>query len=216
MAFPTTGVIDAFTYADGSLDTASSNAWQLDPMNDAAADGLSVSSNQVRTTVTPLGVGAAWLNSSTYGPNQEAYFDTVTIGGYFGIYLRLQSPSNSSSTADGYLVEIEDTALTVYSITNAVGSAISTTQTVTALANGDGFGASIIGNTIQAYRRSSGTWSAYGATRTDSTYTSPGYLGVVAVHASARPVIDNFGGGTISDEGAAAAFMFARRRRRIV
>lgn len=197
MAFPTTTVIDTFTYSNGALETVSGGVWQINPFNDAASNGVSVNANAARTTVTPGGVGMAWFDTNTYGANQEAYFTATTVGGYFGLYICLQQPSAGSATGDGYLVEIEGTNLSFYRFDNAVGTDIgSGPQTVTALANGDGFGALRFGSSIQAYRRSSGTWSTYGTPVTDATYTS-GKLGFVIAEDTARPVIDNFGGGTV-------------------
>jgi len=208
MAYPTTGVLDPFTYSDGALQTVSSGAWQINPFNDGASDGVSVSSNAVRPTVTPGGVGMAWYDAVAYGPDQEAHYTVSTVGGYFGIYVCVQQPSAGSATGDGYLIEIEDVNLSFYRFDNAVATGIGAgPQTVTALASGDGFGVLRSGSTIQAYRRSSGVWGTYGTSVSDATYAG-GKLGFVMAEDFARPVIDNYGGGNIITAG-------TRRRRRM-
>lgn len=195
MAFPTTSVLSSFTFSDGLLQTVSSGAFQDDPSNGDSTT-LSVSSNAVGQTAA--GAASTWYNAAIFGPDQEVYLEITAAVQYIGLYLRIQQPSGSSSTGDGYLVEYEaGTGLEIYAFTNGVGGAgLTGGQSLTALAVGDGFGASIIGDTIQAYRRDAGVWSAYGTPAVDSTYAGSGYIGFILADSTTQRV-DDFGGGTV-------------------
>jgi hypothetical protein len=61
---------------------------------------------------------------------------------------------------------------------------------------GDKLGLECIGSTIAAYVFQSGAWSQLG-TRTDSTYSAAGKIGVRLSDAGSNSRIDDFGGGTV-------------------
>jgi hypothetical protein len=190
-AFPSTPILDPFSYSDGDLETVSSGTWLHDPAN-IDFDNSAVASGQVTVT---SGVGAAWFNT-TFRPSQEAYFDIPQASAYMGVYLRVEQPSTSSSTMDGYQVEVEDTTLAIYKFSDTSGALIGATQTVTALADGDALGGRVVGQTIQAYRRSGGVWAPYGLPRVGwGTPAAASYLGFIMEDTGVEPIIDNYGGG---------------------
>lgn len=194
MAFPTTGVLSTFTHSNGALNTASGGAFSLEPLNDGNTD-LVVASNQAGQSAGTA--GACWWTASTFGPDVEVYVDITATITYLGLYLRLRDPSASASTCDGYLIEYEEGNLEFYPITNGAGGAgLTGGQTLPEFNVGDGFGVSMIDDTIQCYRRQSGVWSTYGSSATDATYSHAGYVGFIMAD-SASQRIDNFGGGTV-------------------
>lgn len=193
MAFPTTGVLDGFNRADGAL----GSNWTAEPWNDTAT-GFAISSNTVRGNAATFSYDWAWYNAASYGPDVEVYID-VTVAGSSEYYLaaRITSPSGSASTGDGYAVYQKGTILQFARFDNGAETILGSDDTVTTLATGDGFGFEIIGSTLTAYRRVSGVWSQYGTTRTDSTYSAGGFIGMGLYEDSRTAQLDNFGGGTV-------------------
>jgi hypothetical protein len=144
---------------------------------------------------------ALW-NPATYGPNCEAYIDVPT------------KPGNNSSVGvvgrwdttghNGYGVFVIALAGTdevrIYrsdaGVSTQIGSSV-----VREFTSGESIGIEIVGNTITAYIKSGGTWSAIGSA-TDSTYTAAGYIGLSVPSSAARA--DNFGGGTAAIKTLAA------------
>lgn len=193
--FPTTPVLDGFAYSNGAIDAVSGGAWDNNVFADPGDGGLEVIGGAVRTA-TVAGIGNAWYQT-LFPADQEAYFDVATAGNYHALLLRVQSPGTTGG--DGYVVEVEGTTYTVFRMDNATGTLI-VTGTVPALADGDGFGASIVGSTIQAYRRSSGGFDDYGPAVRDTVYQGSGYIGIAFEDQGVRPVVDSFGGGAYVPE----------------
>lgn len=205
MAFPTTSVLDDFNRANGVL----GSNWSDNPSNDGS-DDFTIISNAAQTAVASLSGNAAWWTPRTFGPDQEAWVDIPTgPSGLFEVflYLRLTSPSASTSVLDGYKVFITGTAagasysvdLSVFRIDNGTDTEISTTQTGLTFTAGNGFGASIVGDTIQAYSGTGTSWSTFGSTRTDSTYSGRGFIGMALYEDTRTATFNNFGGGTIGE-----------------
>lgn len=194
MAFPTTGVLDTFDRANGGL----GSNWSDEPFNDSVGGSFAIFSNRIDIAT---GVYcSAWYNAATYGPDTEVYIDVDVASNNFTwltLWLRISSPSASASTGDGYGVEISwDGNLAFYRMDNGVSTDLGD-QAVSALSDGDGFGASMIGSTLQAYRRQSGVWSTFGTPVVDSTYSAGGYLGISSYDAAGAAFYNNFGGGTV-------------------
>lgn len=121
-----------------------------------------------------------WSASPTWTGDGEAGLTISTIGtgsgggAFAGV---IQQPSASTSTADGYQVGYlwgATPKIEVYRYTNGGGTFVTIfSQTVTALAAGDAIAVQVIGGTIYAWVRRSGTWSLVGSVA-DSTFTFSG------------------------------------------
>jgi hypothetical protein len=62
--------------------------------------------------------------------------------------------------------------------------------------NGDKAGIECIGSTIKGYQYTSGAWTEK-ISRSDATYGSTGYLGMVQNNTGTSPIMDDFSGGTV-------------------
>lgn len=191
-----TPVLDAFNRASGSLGAG----WTSNILNDGAAAGQITTGAIESVTAGTGGYDSGWWNATTFGPNAEAFVTVVAEpSNDIALYLRVVSPG--SSGVDGYQVVFwagADT-LDIYRIDNTVQTLLGASQTGLALSAGDMVGAKIVGDTITCYRRSTGSWSTFGSTRSDSTYTAAGYVGFYIYEGGTRSgLFDDFGGGTIA------------------
>lgn len=194
MAFPTTSLLDDFNRAN---EVPATTNWS-GPME--SGDGsMNVNSNRLR----PDGAGfsASWYDLSTFGPDCEAWvtIDTKETedAGQMEVRIRLQDVGTAG--LDGYIVRyLPKSGTDVVQIRRFDNG--STTQLGADINQdfdaGDGLGIECIGNQISAYRRSAGVWSLLG-TRTDSTYTGAGYIGLADHLGNAVGFFDDFGGGTV-------------------
>jgi hypothetical protein len=188
VAFPTTSVLDTFDRAD--VGPPPSASWSADTVT--GPSGLKVVGNLVAVSQAN---GFDYWNVATYGPDSEVFLDVTTKpgnGNYFAVYLRFDPVGHN-----GYEAELDVAAGTdttgIWREDNAVftqlGASISQE-----FAAGDALGLEMVGSTLQAYRRSSGVWSALGTTRTDATYAVAGRLAAQFGDTIARG--NDFGGGT--------------------
>jgi hypothetical protein len=189
MAFPQTGILDAFTRADTGPPPSSN--WTT-----VTGTGHVVSSNQLANSAANHSE-SGW-NVQTFGPDVELYYDMATkpsTGKWCDLDIRVSALSAGWS---GYQVEFTTTAGTdtidIYRVDAGSFTALGA-QIALDFLDGDGFGVEMVGNTITVYRRTGGSWSSVG-TRTDSTYTGAGYL-VVGSGDTTTARLDNVGGGTI-------------------
>jgi len=198
MPFPTTAVIDNFNRADGQA-SFTGGGW-TNQIEGANSGTLTIVSNQLAVFSNGAGeASSAWYNTSTYGADCEVYC-TVPVKAGAGnpteLYARVQSPG--SAAIDGYRVRLWDDAGTDFFDVSRTDNGANTVLGATIsqeYAAGDSFGMSIIGSTIEVwYKPSAGAWTSLG-TRTDSTYSSAGYLGVGMWFSTGR--VDDFGGGTV-------------------
>ena len=210
MSFPSTGVIDDFNRADSATLGASYTAR---PLNDIASASLDIVSNAATSGAT---FESNWRNTGTYGPDTEvtstvkASF-TNTSDGEGGwlvtsgmLLLRLASPGTAS--VDGYSLTYEGGpdmgyVATFFRIDNGVITGLGATAFATGgILAGDVFGLEAAGPTLKAYRKpSAGAWGQLNTSRTDSTYTAAGYIGLWGQ--SWDPTasqFDDLGGGTIT------------------
>ncbi len=197
MAFPTTGILDTFTGADENPIVTNWTV-KIRPTD----DNLKRLSNTLQNEFQG-GIGSGWYDISTYGPDSEVWATVTTKGPTNGdqirLYLRLVDVG--LSTVDGYearLVSVDagTDAVRIFRLDNGSSSqlGVDISQEFT---DGDGFGFEAIGSTLAVYRKSAGVWTLLD-TRTDSTYTAAGYLGVQFTQSGVgSPVLDDFGGGTV-------------------
>lgn len=189
MSFPTTSVIDDFNGANQGPPPDSN--W-----NDMFG-GMIRDTNQCKWNNFSHGI-IGW-NPGTF-TETEAYVKIVTMPAGLsraGLYFRFNSLVHAS--ADGYFVYAEDdgagsNTVQAWKILNGsldtqLGSSIA--QTVV---SGDSLGISMSGNIMEIwYKSGAGAWTSLG-TRTDSTYSSAGYIGL---RIYGTVVLDDFGGGEI-------------------
>ncbi len=190
MAFPTTSVIDDFNRADEGPPPSSS--WTGKVLS-TDFDELRVISNVVGHSGG--GNRTAWWNVGTFGADSEAYLDLSTYdsANYVGVFCRIQTPNTTSS--DGYsFFSASSTTAEFYRHDNNSYTKLGATVTGLSWATGDGLGLEVVGSTLTGYKRTSGTWASV-STRSDSTYTTSGYIGMYVDGATHR--VDNFGGGTV-------------------
>lgn len=194
MAFPTTGVLDAFTDTNGVDLPAHSASWVAPP---AGAVNLEVQSNQATGTTAGYCLN---YRSTNYGPSSEAYVTVVTPPATSGIATVGVRYANETSfaTLDGYNLTLTVAAgtdtLTIQRIDNGVSTALGAaiSQEVSA---GDAFGLYANGSTLQAYYKASGgSWGQVGTDRTDSTYSAAGKIALLCTGTTVR--FDDFGGGS--------------------
>jgi hypothetical protein len=131
------------------------------------------------------------------GPDAEVYADVPTVtanNDFIYVMLRITQPNGGGN---GYRVRVDKQSGTDVISIQRVDNATSTTLGATfsqEVSNGDAIGLRAVGTTLTAYYKpASGSWVALGS-RTDSTYTTAGYIGLGVYGSTGR--LDNFGGGT--------------------
>lgn len=202
---PTTLVLDDFNRTNST--TISANWTEADTLS-IPGSTLELNTNQLRNSSGSNSV-ARW-NVSTFGGDSEVYCDVPTLpasGDWIGLFLRM----GTGGTGDGYVLEVYNDGgspdLYLFRIDNTsytqLGSAVTN-----GVAAGDALMLRAVGSTITAHRRQSGVWST-SMTRTDSTYSAAGYIGVYGAGTTFR--LDDFGGGTYVPPAASTSFPFRRR-----
>lgn len=188
-SFPTTSILDNFNRANQGPPPSSS--WTTGV--DGGTGGFSVNSNEAK--VEDATHSTAYWNVTNFGPDIEVY---ITLGSTIGpsrLYWRIQQEGTSGFDGYALLAYTPTNELYIYRIDNGsytqLGAAISQTFAV-----GDSFGAKMVGSTITIYyKTAAGSWTSVGS-RSDSTYTGAGKLGISAFDSTSIK-LDNFGGGTI-------------------
>lgn len=110
----------------------------------------------------------------------------------------LRGTTHVLGTTDGYLpwyahASGVGSGLRAYRVDNGVLTQLGA-QFDKVLANGDDLGGEIIGSTLKVYYNTGAGWIE-GLSRTDSTYTAAGFVGL-RVFSDVNPM-DDFGGGTV-------------------
>jgi len=190
MAFPTTSVLDNFNRADGELGSNWSNPAY------STFGPLAIISN---TAYSPSPYDDGYWNVATFGPDCEVYVTLTTIQGeseYVYIYARYVNPG---TLCDGYklghkYVAAGNDSFKFYRSDNGADTQIGATI-YSNIVQGDKLGLEIVGSTLTPYIYTSGAWSAL-ETRTDTTYSAAGYIGICPT--TSTPRLDDFGGGTIA------------------
>jgi len=190
MVFPTTGVLDVFTRADGPLIAGSANYVLL-----GGGDTFDVVSNQLQS---PTGVESystfGWVGSGgPTGPDQEVWAEIVTLGGASNnLSFILRNVSNLDYYTFNAQGGTSELAVAVGSVETRLGASFSI-----GVSAGDAFGMRAIGNQIEYWERRVGVWTLV-AERTDTTY--PSQVGVVGIYAGLTTpewVLDDFSGGDV-------------------
>ena len=202
MAFPTTSVIETFTYANGNLGATA--AWDADYNNNV------IYNNQVRAGGSNPSVDH-WV-ASTFG-DSEAFMTLVNYGSFtdqawIAIWIRM----GTTGGFDAYDYEVYRNGAnyehTLFLVNNSVWTQKDQDINPTFSA-GDRIGIEAIGSAIKAHRYTSGAWSEVMST-TDSTHAS-GYLAIAAQIQSALG--DDFGGGAVVTGGGTAVPVFLHHLR---
>lgn len=189
MAFPTTSVLDTFS-VNASLSTGS---WATPIFNGdstlVALDGECVGQG---------GFCDSYWSASTFGADSEAYCKVVNAiesgGNAYEVLCRISNPNGA---VNNYFIHVlNDNSNVVWMYKTVSGSQTKLGADVTqAIAAGDSIGISAIGTTISFWHKpAAGSWTEV-ATRTDSSVTGAGYIGLAIQGTSVR--LDDFGGGTV-------------------
>lgn len=191
MAFPTTPILDDFNRADEGPPPSAS--WSF-PITTNAGNGLGVSSNHL----VPLPSNAeSWYQVAYGGKHQEVYIDITdkSTAGVISLFVCIANPEQDN-TADGYKVSVDIATQvgTIYRLDNAVATTLGSSFSFNP-SNGDSIGIDANTTSIRYMTKTSGVWSEV-ASRSENTYRG-GYLGV-GIGGSLQ-VLDNFGGGTVSE-----------------
>jgi hypothetical protein len=206
MPFGSSAVLDNFNRADTNPPPSAS--WSQGCIQFTASTGIEVSSNTVRrgSLVATYRQGGYW-NPATFGPDSEVFFTVPTIPTVdfdgFSLYARLVSIG--SGTTDGYAVTVFRNGgvfnnWQIERIDNGVPTTLGAGFTQ-AIAAGDSVGLEIVGSTLTAYHKpSAGSWTSL-TTRTDSTYSAAGNIGLEILGPNERA--DDFAGGNASVVGVA-------------
>lgn len=202
---PTTLVLDDFNRANNAALGAN---WTEGDTLGITGIVLEVNTNQLRCGSAANSIGR-W-NVSTFGGDSEVYCDVPTLpasGDWIGLFLRM----GTGATGDGYVLEVYNDGgspdLYIFRIDNTAYTQLGAAVT-NGVAAGDALMLRAVGSTITAHRRQSGVWST-SMTRTDSTYSAAGFIGVYGTGTTFR--LDDFGGGTYVPPAASTSFPFRRR-----
>lgn len=187
MAFPTTSILDDFNRA--SLGTNWTQGLLGD--SDLAID----SSTAADGSGSGLWCAARW-NVATYGADTEAFATILESVSATRALLGRLDVSGGESAPDGYSVEFNNTAFCkAWRLDNGVATKLGSDFTVSGYGVDSQIGIEIVGTTITVYHKASGgSWSVV-TTRTDSTYSAAGYIGLELYDNVTRT--DDFGGGTV-------------------
>lgn len=195
MAFPLTPVLDNFTGTNGDDLPVYSANWDATPTGGTA---LEIQSNAATGTSAGGNNSNSW--GTTFGPDCEVYVTVSTAAAAGNVILLLARgvQTTSLATIDGYALRYAPAAgtdtLTIQSVTNGAQTSIGAAFSQE-IANGDSIGLECVGTTLTCYYKpSGGSWSAL-FSRTDSTYSSAGKIGLLSSSTGVR--LDAFGGGTI-------------------
>lgn len=192
MAFPTNAtLLDDFNRANVGPPPSASWTSQIFLSDNNA---LRVLSNQCGSSGTGSNQ-TAWWNPTTFGPDVEVYAQVPAFGlsgHYAGLFARLTGTGTVASS--GYVFyAVGDSQAEFYRVVDgtytAIGAAISQ-----AWLPGDWMGFEVVGTTLTGYRKTGGAWSVVG-TRTDSTYTGAGHIGLYTDNNTIR--FDDFSGGPV-------------------
>src|SRR5437899_2007498 len=199
MAFPTTCILDKFNRAD---ENPLSNGGKWSNPLIAGETSLQVISNTCRPN-GPSSASSNWWSDASFGADTEVFITVSTAGAaadYVGITVR--TVNENSASLDGYILYVTfPSTWQFFRLDNGAFTQLGANVTQT-VASGDAMGLSIVGTTLTAYYKASGgSWVSLN-TRTDSTYTAAGHIGIDEKSAGPTTILDDFGGGTVVAGGA--------------
>ena len=202
MAFPSTGILDSFTRANEGPPPSAS--WS-GPITTGESQTKVVSNGIVPENTNIITSYTNYWNPGTFGPDSEAYSKITTVGNEGDIHKLFCRVVDGGGSADGYELNVINRAatttvrFTVWRVDNGVRTQLGAhIDDASIMAAGDQFGFEAVSNTLTAYRNS-GSWASKG-TRTDSTYSAAGNIGVgfTSTGLGANGMVaDDFGGGTV-------------------
>ena len=192
MAFPEVATtLDSFTYAIVSdLDAYDSSRWAEAAPASTIGAFETTGDNRARCGVSFTGM-SVYIGLPVM-TDQEVTIELPVLGSsHQGVALRLREYGPAATTIDGYVVYRDGTNLIIAKMLNGTPTALQTTPQT--FAAGDAIGASAIGSTIRAYRKTGGVWTQVGANVTDASYPD-GRIGLYGRLTDG--IYDNFGGGS--------------------
>jgi hypothetical protein len=197
MAFPTTSILDDFT---GATEAPILANWTT-PLT--SGTGRSRRFNGTIQGMNDTAYHNAYYDLATYGPDCEAYAQVATkpptADDYVSLWARVTD--QGGAVVDGYELAVFTKAGTdtwqLYEVSNGTYNTMGAAFT-TEIAVGDWIGLECIGDQISCYHKpSAGSWTLVG-TRTDSTHSGAGYIGIEGRESTVGDsAMDNFGGGTV-------------------
>jgi hypothetical protein len=213
MAFPTTGILDAFNRAD--QDPAMTGWSGLGLFGGTSQIG--VTSNQLAKRLGGTGFTSDYFTVATYGPDCEAYITIPVLPAGATdevVFLGARIATPGSGTCDGYFVYLErPTTLQLYRVDNGGQTGLGSAVTLgAAIAAGDSVGIECIGSSIKAYyKQAAGAWTQQQAV-TDATYSAAGNIGLEIFGTTTR--LDDLGGGNVAASTAGRVPFTSRRAAR--
>lgn len=190
MAFPTTPVLDTFTRADENPLTG---IW-LGELTPGESQLQLLSNRAAGVNPDPLFNGSY---TTPVGADCEAYA-TIPVddaGNRCEVYARVFIDVGG---LDAYCVSRVGSTWSIRKKTNSGDAAVGATATQ-AFSAGDSLGIACYGSTIEGwYKPAAGAWTLV-LSRTDTTWTNAGYIGLRLFGTVYRA--DDFGGGTIASTG---------------
>lgn len=192
MPFPTTSLLDALTYANGSL--SGKGAWLGEV--DGAGTGLRIVSNHIENQAG--GGFQSNYYSTSYAADQEVYATLLALPATnerIIFYVRVQGPG--TATFDGYSVTFRNgvsPGAFIERVDDGVFTAIGTDSSP-AIALGDKLGVEASGTTITAYHDDGGGWVSRGVATGQSAYNTSGVL-ALEISGTGNQV-DDWSGGSV-------------------
>lgn len=172
----------------GTLGTDWTNAVLLG----GAASGITVASNAaVRENDADYRQGA-YYNKSYFGPDVSVIIDLTAWNQAapnfegFTLFARLTAPGATTSNGYAFDYDASTTTVSVFRVDSDVATVLATNAAVS-FAAGDQAALVCSGSSIEAWRRTSGSWTLL-ASATDATYPGSGYVGL-QINASAGQVM---------------------------
>lgn len=202
MAFPTTGLLDAFA---GSDEDPIATNWSGPTRTGAAAGVLRLVSNEIARSSTTAGKTnwMSYYDISTFGPDSEVYAVLGTLpGGTGSVSLTARIRDPGAAGVDFYQASYTvGTGWRAFRVTNNVYVQLGSTVGSPAMSAGDSIGLEVTGTgatvTVRVLHKTGGSWSEIISTGDTSVdrITVAGYLGAEFNEATAR--MDDFSGGTV-------------------
>lgn len=188
-SFPTTPVLDDFNRANGSI----GSDWSGNTF------GYTVSSNKLSVDYSGSNSNIYW-SSEPFGADQEAYVTLVHVDTGMGEQNLLLKSQSNSTWGDGVLEVLYDPTsqlVQVWTYEWPAGWVQHDVDIPVTFVDGDQFGARALADgTVEVYRN--GELLATRDITAWSHYADGGYIGLWFIGAE-DAVLDDFGGGTISD-----------------
>ena len=190
-AVPVNPVLDTFDRANNNDLGANWTEGYLDTGN-----GLQIYGGELRYNVTS---GDAYWNGQTFGPDCEAYISNHSTGQQGDKTLAVRLANIGAGTTDGYEITLNSAGSWVefHRIDNGVVTWLGSESDYSFITGAEWDDAGllrVVGSTLTAYIKKDGAWYVVDS-RTDTTYTSAGHIGVG--QSGNRCPLDDFGGGTI-------------------